>query len=127
MAEIRKVMSNQSQHLQALEQIIRDVADHLAERGTFNELTVTTKWGQQAFLPDRPRVGTTVRIDDVGEEQIGLFVHCQTNLVENWREMFPHLHFDGNRAILFDVKQRLPEEAVRVCVEQALTYHVRRK
>ena len=120
-------MPTQAQHLQTLQRIIRDVADDLVETGYFGELTVTTKWCQTAFLPDRPRVGTTVRIDSVGETQVGLFVHCQTSLVKSWREMLPDLQFDGNRAVLFDIGQPLPELSVRRCVEQALTYHIRKK
>ena len=120
-------MSTQSQHLQTLERIICDVAEKLIKDEAFGELTATTKWGQQAFLPNQPNVGTTVRIDSVGDEQVGLFVHCQTTLVASWRKTFPNFQYDGNRAILFEIGQRLPEAAIRACVEQALTYHVRRR
>jgi hypothetical protein len=33
----------------------------------------------------------------------------------------------GNRSIVFNVADRLPEEALRHCISLALTYHLRKK
>jgi hypothetical protein len=37
------------------------------------------------------------------------------------------MKFEGNRRIVFDVADRLPEEALRHCISLALTYHLRKK
>lgn len=119
------MMSIQTIRLQTLEQIICDVGDQLVEKGLFGELTVTKKWGQRAFLPNRLHVGTTVRIDNVSVDQVGLFVHCHTSLIKEWKKTFPNLRYEGTRAILFTINKPIPEDVVRKCVEDALTYHTR--
>lgn len=56
------------------------------------------KWKQLSFSSKN---GTPIRIDRFSDLQIGLFVHCQTTLVDEWRELFGNsLDFSGNRAIL---------------------------
>jgi hypothetical protein len=37
------------------------------------------------------------------------------------------MKFEGNRGIVFDVADGLPEEALRHCISLALTYHLRKK
>ncbi len=54
----------------------------------------------------------------------GVYVHCQTDLVSRWRQLYDGtFEFDGNRAILFNVDEPLPEGALRHCIAMALTYH----
>lgn len=56
-----------------------------------------------------------------------MYVHCQTNLVEQYRLRHGDaLEFEGDRAVLFAVDQPLPERALRDCIELALTYHTRK-
>lgn len=90
------------------------------------ELVETLKWGQPSFLPKKPKIGTTVRMDVVSEDpaRVALYFHCQTSLVETFRELYPDtLHFEGNRAIVLDATKPLPEPELRHCIEMALTYH----
>jgi len=91
------------------------------------ELDETLKWGQPSYQPRRPNVGTPVRISEIkgAPDRIGLFVHCQTTLVSTYRELYGDLlTFDGNRCIVLDVEEPLPEEALRHCIRLALTYHL---
>lgn len=89
----------------------------------------TLKWGQPSYLTPETGSGSTVRIDQVkaAADQVAIYFHCQTNLVETFRELYPQLRTSGNRAILLDVAGKLPEAALRHCVALALTYHLRRK
>ncbi len=57
--------------------------------------------------------------------QYAVYFHCQTNLVDTFRELYPDLKYSGNRAILLDAKDKLPEAELRHCVGLALTYHLR--
>jgi len=100
-----------------------------AARHDVGPLVETLKWGQPAYLPATPRVGTTVRIDALRASRTGyaVYFHCQTNLVETFRELYPELRFSGNRAILLDAKDKLPEAELRHCVALALTYHSNRR
>ncbi|MBR0753149.1 DUF1801 domain-containing protein [Bradyrhizobium jicamae] len=92
-------------------------------------LEETLKWGQPSYLTAETGSGSTIRIDQVkpAADQCAVYFHCQTNLVETFRELYPELSYSGNRAILLDAKQKLPEPALRHCVALALTYHRRRK
>jgi hypothetical protein len=85
--------------------------------------------GQPSYLTTETGSGSTVRIDQVkpGADQLAVYFHCQTNLVETFRELYPELRTSGNRAILLDVTGKLPEAALRHCVALALTYHLRQK
>lgn len=92
-------------------------------------LQETLKWGQPSYLPATTKSGTTVRIDAVKGEpgRYALYVHCQTNLVSTFREMYPDvLTCEGNRAVLFDQDEPLPEDALGHCIALALTYHARK-
>ena len=110
--------------LTELADLIREVGNDLDEIG---ELVETTKWGQQSFLPSRPRVGTTIRIDQPDEASVALYVHCQTSLVDTFRTLFPELDYLGERGIRFRANEPLPGEEIRVCVTAALLYHWNKK
>ena len=50
--------------------------------------------------------------------------HCQTTLVENFRALFPRdFEFEGNRSIVFDEDDVIPEEKLSVFISAAFTYH----
>ena len=92
------------------------------------ELVETTKWGEPAYLPKKARVGTTVRIAPRrdSDDDINLLLHCQTTLVDSFRELYPQtFRFDGNRAVVLPSKGKLPEKALRHCIAMALTYHLK--
>ena len=57
-----------------------------------------------------------------------MYVHCQTNLVSTFREIYPDsFSYEGNRSIVFDAADGLPEEELRHCISLALTYHLRKR
>jgi len=90
-------------------------------------ITETLKWGQPSYLPKRSRVGTTVRLGTLktAPESPALFVHCQTRLIETFRQHYPDTFiYEGNRALLLRGDDPLPEAEIRHCVSLALTYHL---
>lgn len=92
------------------------------------EIVECLKWGQPAYLTQRPKSGSTIRIDALkGESRgYGLFVHCQTRLVPMFRDHYDGvLSFAGNRAIVFSLDEPLPVDPVRHCIAMALTYDCR--
>ena len=109
--------------LLALRRLIFDTAKATQGVGALKE---TLKWGQPSYLTSESRSGSTVRIDQVKAEpgQYAVYFHCQTNLVETFRELYPELNYSGNRAILLDAADKLPEAELRHCVGLALTYHL---
>ena len=109
--------------LQALRKLILDTARTTDGVGALEE---ALKWGQVSYLTSETGSGSTVRIDQVKstDNQVALYFHCQTNLVETFRELYPELTYSGNRAILLDAADELPEAELRHCVALALTYHL---
>ena len=100
-----------------------------AETSGVGKLIETLKWGEPAYLPAKPHVGTTIRINAVkgSSDRYALFFNCQTNLVANFRELYPDAFaFEGNRALILRAGKKLPEKAVKHCIALALTYHARK-
>ena len=112
--------------LLALRRLIFDTADTTEGVGALEE---ALKWGQPSYLTRESGSGSTIRIDRVKPtaDQYAVYFHCQTNLVETFRELYPELSYGGNRAILLDAGDKLPEAALRHCVALALTYHLRKR
>ena len=113
--------------LLALRRLILDTAKVTAGVGALQE---TLKWGQPSFLTTETGSGSTIRIDQVKSAANGyaIYFHCQTNLVETFRELYPtELSFGGNRSILLSAEDELPQLALRHCVALALTYHLRKR
>ena len=112
--------------LLALRRLILDTADTTEGVGALEE---TLKWGQPSYLTAESKSGSTIRIDQVKAEagRYAVYFHCQTDLVETFRELYPDLRYGGNRSILLDAGEKLPEAALRHCVALALTYHARKR
>jgi hypothetical protein len=113
--------------LLALRRLILDTAKVTAGVGALQE---TLKWGQPSYLTAETGSGSTVRIDQVKSTANGyaIYFHCQTDLVETFRELYPtELSFGGNRSILLDTADKFPEAELRHCVALALTYHLNKR
>jgi hypothetical protein len=112
--------------LLTLRKLIHDTARTTEGVGPLDE---ALKWGQVSFLTNESKSGSTIRIDRVkgDDSQVAVFFHCQTNLVESFRERYPELDYSGNRAILLDAAKKLPEAKLRHCVALALTYHLAKR
>ena len=110
--------------LLALRRLIFDTAKSTKGVGRLEE---TLKWGQPSYLTSETKSGSTIRIDQVrsAAHQYAVYFHCQTNLVETFRELYPtELSFGGNRGIILNAAEEIPEPALRHCVALALTYHL---
>ena len=109
--------------LLALRRLIFDTAKVTKGVGRVEE---TLKWGQPSYLTPETKSGSTIRIDRVKSEpgQYAVYFHCQTNLVETFRELYPELRYGGNRCILLNAADKVPEAALRHCVALAMTYHL---
>jgi hypothetical protein len=110
-----------------LRALILETAADLPEIG---ELRETLKWGQPAYLPKRPRIGTTLRIDGLRGEPTGhaLFFHCQSSLGQEFRRHYGDaLTILGDRSIILGIQEEPPLEPLRHCIALALTYHLRKR
>jgi len=92
-------------------------------------LAETLKWGQPAYLTGKPKTGSTIRIDAFAgrDESYAMYFHCQSRLVESFRTLYPQsFAFEGKRALVFGLQDKIPEAELKHCISMALTYHIRR-
>jgi hypothetical protein len=113
--------------LLALRRLILDTAATTEGVGRIEE---TLKWGQPSYLTAETKSGSTIRIDRVksSANQYAVYFHCQTDLVETFRELYPkEFNYGGNRSILLNAEHAIAEPALRHCLALALTYHLNKR
>ena len=115
-----------AQNVRQLRKLILEVASEQPEVGP---LTEALKWGQPSYLTEKPRTGTTIRLGwDEDGNAVSLFVHCQTTLVKEWRDLYEsELTLIGNRELRLRTNEALPNAALKHCIAMALTYHSRKR
>lgn len=85
-------------------------------------VTESLKWGEPSYAV---RSGTPIRLGWKPSSPgiVRLLVHCQTDLVARWRELYGEtLTFEGTRAIALPLVGKLPREELTHCIAMALTY-----
>jgi hypothetical protein len=113
--------------LLALRRLIFDTAKTTKGVGELEEIL---KWGQPSYLTTETKSGSTIRIDRVKSSagQYAVYFHCQTDLVTTFRELYPNeLSYSGNRAVILDADDDIPEAVLRHCLGLALTYHLNKR
>ncbi|BFM13085.1 DUF1801 domain-containing protein [Simiduia litorea] len=113
-------------HIRPLMLALRALIFKVAAEDGITDLEECLKWGEPSYLC---KSGSTVRIDwkDKSPNQYAMYFHCQTSLVASFMELYKEeLCFSGNRAIILDIHQQLPEQALKHCVSLTLHYHLRK-
>lgn len=93
------------------------------------EIEESLKWGEPAYIP-RNKSGSTVRMDWKKNDpnHYAMYFNCQTNLVETFRTLFPNdFKFEGNRALVFSLEDKIPKDSLAMCVVASLTYHLKKR
>ncbi len=92
-------------------------------------LTEALRWGEPAYLTLATGSGSLIRMDWKARapDQVAVYFHCKTGLIDSFRGLFSEMRFEGNRAILFNEGDTLPETALSHCFRAALTYHLHKK
>jgi hypothetical protein len=116
----------QRRKLLALRRLVLDIAAATPGVGAIEE---TLKWGEPAYRTPASKSGSTIRLGPVkaSPSQYALYFNCKTTLVDTFRTLFPQeLRYDGNRAIVLDIADAVPRDALAFCIQAALTYHRRK-
>jgi Domain of unknown function (DU1801) len=108
--------------LQALRHLIFAEAASLPQVGP---LTEDLRWGQPAYLTLATGAGSTLRLGVPKSGGYAIYVHCQTSLIADLATLAgPELRFEGNRAVLFQATDKVPDDLIRLLIRRALTWHL---
>ena len=103
-------------------ELIFEVASKTKEVG---ELEEALRWGEPSYLTTESGSGSMIRINKgKSEGEYAMYFHCQTNLVETFRKIYPELTYQGNRAIVLNEKEKIPVKKIKRCILLALTYNL---
>ena len=103
-----------------LRKLIIETAKEIDEITMLEE---TLKWSEPSYLT---KIGSTIRMDWKPKypNQYAMYFKCTSRLVETFKLVFNNtFEFEGKRAILFQLEDEIPTEALKYCIRVALTYH----
>ena len=86
-------------------------------------LEETLKWGEPSFVTKN---GSTLRMDwkEKTPDQYAMYFQCTSRLVDTFRLVFDHkFQFEGKRAIVFKLNEKIPELELKECIRASLIYH----
>lgn len=104
-----------------LRRIIHDTAAINPEVAPLSE---ELKWGEPSFLT---KTGTTLRIawKPRTPEEIGLFVICRTDLLDQVRSLYGEaFRYEGTRALYLPLSDPIPSDAVSYLALRTQTYRL---
>lgn len=107
-------------NMQYLRELIIETASSIEG---LTELEETLKWGEPSYLTKH---GSTIRMDWKAKkpEQYAMYFQCTSSLIATFRVLYKDVFtFEGSRAILFKLQDKIPEAEVKQCIQLALTYH----
>jgi hypothetical protein len=113
--------------LMALRSLIIDVA---SETEGVGELTEALRWGQPSYLTQATKSGSPIRLgrEKKTDGDFAVYFKCQTSLVHRFKQLHKNkFRFEGNRAILFNIDDKIPISELSQCIAMALTYHLNKK
>lgn len=106
--------------MQFLRELVIETAE---ETDSIAALEETLKWGEPAFVTKN---GSTLRIDwkEKTSDRYAMYFQYTSRLVDTFRLVFDHtFQFEGNRAIVFQLNQKIPVFELKECIKAALNYH----
>jgi len=105
-----------------LRQFVLEVAKE-CDLGSVHE---SLKWGELSYSV---KGGSPIRIgwQSKSPDEYCVFFHCQTTLVETFKEIYGDLFaYEGRRAIVLQLSNPVPVEELKHCISLALRYHKRK-
>ena len=106
--------------MQYLRELVIETAEEMDDVPVLKE---TLKWGEPSFVTKN---GSTLRIDwkEKTPDQYAMYFQCTSRLVDTFRLIFDHkFQFEGKRAIVFQLNEKIPEPELKKCIKASLNYH----
>jgi len=121
---VQSVLLAYPEHIQKklahVRQLILEVAEDIS---ALDKLEETLKWGEPSYLL---KGGSTIRFAWKAQrpDEYVMYFNCKTRLVDTFREFYGDVfHFEGNRAIIFQVNDEIAVAELKHCISLALRYH----
>lgn len=106
--------------MQYLRELIIETAEEMDDVAALEE---TLKWGEPSFVTKN---GSTLRMDwkEKTPYQYAMYFQCTSRLVDTFKLVFDHkFRFEGKRAIVFQLNEKIPEPELKECIKASLHYH----
>ena len=121
---VNEVFANYPDFVRDKMQFLRELVIETAEETEgVTKLEETLKWGEPSFVTKN---GSTLRMDwkEKSPDQYAMYFQCTSRLVDTFRLVFDHkFQYEGKRAIVFQINQKVPEMELKECIKASLTYH----
>ncbi|WP_416308631.1 DUF1801 domain-containing protein [Neptunicella sp. SCSIO 80796] len=111
------------EHVRPLMLTLRELILDVASQPVIGEVVETLKWGEPSYIAKH---GSTLRFDwkKKSPDQYALYFNCNTRLVETFKEIYDELFsYEGHRAIVFQLNDKIPATQLQHCIELSLKYH----
>lgn len=121
--QVKEVFANYPEGVREKMQYLRALVIETAREEGIDGLEETLKWGEPSFVA---RKGSTLRMDwkERSPDQYAMYFQCTTWLVSTFRAVFDRtFQYEGNRAIIFRLDERIPTQELKKCIKACLTYH----
>ena len=122
--EVKKVFDRYPDSVRNKMFALRDlVFESAREVDGISSIEETLKWGEPSYLTKN---GSTIRMDWKAKtpHQYAMYFKCTSRLVEVFKLKFDdRFEYEGNRAIVFKLDEKIPLEELKDCIKAALTYH----
>jgi len=106
--------------MQFLRELVIETAKEIESIHTLEEVL---KWGEPSFVTKN---GSTLRMDwkEKTPHQYAMYFQCSSRLVNTFKLVFgAKFQYEGNRAIIFQLDQKIPQVELKQCIKATLTYH----
>jgi len=122
--KVKDIFDNYPETVQKQLLHLREVVLRTAsEIDGLEKLEETLKWGEPSYLT---KYGSTVRMDwkEKNPDQYAMYFKCTSRLVQTFKTVYKgKFKFEGKRAIIFQLNDKIPEKELKHCIVLALTYH----
>ncbi len=111
--QVKDKMSN-------LRRLILEAAE---ESQHVQDIEETLKWNEPSYIAKK---GSTIRIDwkEKNPDQYAIYFKCTSKLVSSFKEVYGDLFtYEGHRAIIFQLEDKIPEAQLKNCISAGLRYH----
>ena len=121
--EVARVIGNYPSPVQKKLLALRALIIQTAEEIGITQLDETLKRGEPSYLT---KIGSTIRFDlkKKSPDRYAMYFKCTSRLVPTFRTIYGDVfEFEGDRAIVFRMGEKVPVRALKQCVKSTLTYH----